>query len=408
MSRKSDDESQRDENSASSYSYPSNDDFLLNQLVQEEGGYPGPEERETFLQRREEISRQIIEVRADNGGLEVAQLRFCLEKFGARDLYAVLNARMNCAGWPQPIQESAWFYRKYRQAFALYGAHRFFLSRGEFETTLDRLGRLSTWHLLMSHDWLQQRERKLRDLLLIDQMLWHDLQPLAPPPRPAEFSAPQPQEYYGPERELLEWGPYLNPELVQHAARNARRWRGARIDLFRMAFDEGLLAGWPGKPPSWAPYYAVRLLGELRAAEFAAPLLALGGRPDDWLSDCLPDAWAMMGKKAMPALWKIIDNQDHGPHARALAASGLYKMADAQPDLRSGVFSGFTDRLSASGSDDSIFNAHLVMNLYKLYGEEADNVLLAAFERGAVDLKFFLMGSVDLMDWGVVEIMQAM
>jgi len=190
---------------------------------------------------------------------------------------------------------------------------------------------------------------------------------------------------------------------VQHAARNAKRWRGALVYLFRLTLDEGLLAGWPGEPSSWAPYYAVRLLGELRAAEFVAPLLVLVDRADDWLSDCLPDAWASMGKKAMPALWEIVDNKDHAPETRALAASGLYKMADAKPGLRSSVIKGFIDRLSASSSNDSIFNAYLVMNLLKLHTEKADHVIPAAFRRGVVDRKLFMMGSVDLIDWVVAE-----
>ena len=353
------------------------------------------------MRRREAIVQEINEnLRVNKGVLGKVQVKKYLEEFGPRNTFAVMDAGIRGSDWPEPIAESSWFYRQYRQAFALYGERRSFFSRSEYEATLLRWGRLSSWHALLLIE-IQSRERYLRDQLFIDQILWKDLQPATPPLRPAGFFAPQPQEYHGPERDLLKWGANLNPEMVGEAANQPKRWKKAAADLARMALDEGLLAGWPGEPPSWAPYYAVRLLGKLGAAEFAATLAALTNRADDWLSDCLPEAWASMGKKAMPALWEIIDNQKHVPEMRALAISGLYRMAGANPGLRTGVVKGFIDRLISSDSNNAVLNAHLVMNLIKLNAEESDGVNYAAFERGAVDNKLFEMGSVDIHDYVV-------
>jgi hypothetical protein len=64
------------------------------------------------------------------------------------------------------------------------------------------------------------------------------------------------------------------------------------------------------------------MLGHLRAHEHAAPLLALLDRQNDWLSDQLLTVWTQMGLKAIPALWKYLDDLSRPPKQRGLVLGG--------------------------------------------------------------------------------------
>lgn len=359
---------------------------LMRALVEKEG-YPAPEEREAILRRRGEIMREMIsDMLVNSGAQPQARGRQFIEKYGARDTAAVLNAMQRSFTRPEPFAEDAWLYRQYRQAYARFGSGRPFLSYQDYEAGTVEWGQLSARRELLPLKLPpSRRERELQDQLLTPPALWEDLLPSSPPPRPAEFTAPPAQEYRGPERDLLDWGADLDSKRIQRAARDAARWIPAIADLARMALDEGLLSGWPGEPAAWAPYHALHLLGAMRSGEYAAPLLALARRENDWLSDGLPEVWAQMGESVIPALWAMIGNQEDVPEPRALAASGLQKLAQARPSLRAAVVQGFADRLAAPGPTNAILNAYLILILKKMDAAEAGPAIRAAFERGAVD-----------------------
>ncbi len=364
------------------------DEELMRALVEKEG-YPVPEEREAILRRRGEIMREMISDMLVNSGIhQQARGRQFIEKFGARDTAAVLNAMQRSFTRPEPFAEDAWLYRQYRHAYARFGGGRPFLCYKDYEAGTAEWGKIAARREMLPLKLApSRRERELQDQLLTPPALWEDLLPPSPPPRPAEFAAPSAQQYQGPERDLLDWGPDLDLKRIQRSARDAARWQPALTDLARMALDEGLLAGWPGEPAAWAPYHALHLLGAMRAAEYTAPLLALARRENDWLSDLLPEVWAQMGESVMPALWAILANDDDIPEPRALAASGLQKLAQARPALRAAVVQGFADRLIAPGPTNAIFNAYLILILKKMDATEAGPAIRAAFERGAVDKK---------------------
>lgn len=368
---------------------------LIRALVEKEG-YPAPEEREAILRRRGEIMREMIQDMLVNSGVnQQARGRQFLEKYGARDTAAVLNAMQRSFARPEPFAEDAWLYRQYRLAYARFGSGRQFLSYKDYEEGTAEWGMITARREMLPIQLPpSRRERELQDLLLTPPALWEDLLPHSPPPRPSEFSAPPTQEYQGPERDLLDWGPDLDLKRIQRVARDSARWTPALPDVARMTLDEGLLAGWPGEPSAWAPYHALHLLGALRAGDYAARLVALARRENDWLSDRLPEVWAQIGESVVPALWKIIDNHDDTPEPRALAASGLQKLSQTKPVLRAVVVQGFSDRLSAPGPANAILNAYLILILKNMSAEEAGPAIRAAFKRGAVDRRIMELEDV--------------
>ena len=175
------------------------------------------------------------------------------------------------------IAEEAFLYRHYRQAFARFGATRPFLNRKDYEALVFEHGILLARRKFIAvvEKEPSARERKLRDLLLLDSRYWQDLIPPAIPPRSAGFKAPSPRTYGPPEKGRPTWGWDLDEAWIDQEAKNRGMWLPVIPKLVEMTLDEGLLGGWPGEPASWAPYYALHLLGRLQAHSYAGALLAL-------------------------------------------------------------------------------------------------------------------------------------
>jgi len=362
--------------------------------IAEKQGYPPPGGIQSILARRGEIMRAMLKDMMMNGGEDQQQrARRFVQQYGERDTAAVLYALQISFQRPEPYAEAPWLYRQYRRAFGRFGGDRRFLGSREYDELSAEWGKLGAQRMLLPLKLRpSRREHELQDLLLAPQAIWEDLLPADPPARPQEFNAPPAGEYTGPESELLLWGPELSPQKTVAAARQAERWRSAVPDLLRMCLDEGLLAGWPGEPASWAPGHALVLLGVLGHHESIAQLASLTRRPDDWLSDLLPGVWAQMGAAAMPALWRVLDNAGDIPEPRALAAAALQRLSQANPKLRPAIVQGLIERLGTGQPADTVLNAYLIMILRSLEEQATTaeaaaitDAVAAAYAAGMVD-----------------------
>ncbi|MEW5871447.1 MAG: hypothetical protein AB1894_19395 [Chloroflexota bacterium] len=305
------------------------------QAILAQEGYPSPEERWTILQRRGEIMREVIsDMLSSSGRSQEGRARLFIQKYGQRDALAVLNSLQRGFQRPSYIAEESWIYRQYRQAFARFGGERRFLNYAEYEELTGETVRIEAMRYLSPVELRPSKHlQQMRELTLTPPALWEDLLPPDTPRRPADFHAPQAEVYRGPEQELLALGWDLNLQAVDS---QAARWRAAIPDLARMALDAGLLNGWPGETASWAPYYALHLLGVLRAHEYAARLMALYQRADDWLADRLPDAWGRMGAAAAPALVGLVGRQAAAAKAARPGSNGPASFGRGRPPAAPG------------------------------------------------------------------------
>jgi hypothetical protein len=297
------------------------------------------------------------------------------------------------------LTDEPMLYRDYRRVFARYGGPRRFLDRQEFEALTFEHAMLFGKRQLVALIARQpdKRERELYDLLLKEADLWQDITPPAVPPRPADWSALPSGEYTGPAQALLQWGCDLDDGRIAARAREAARWQPAIPELARMTLDDGLLEGWPGIAASWAPYHALNLLGYLRAHEYARPLLALIDRPNDWLSDQLPQVWARMGLAAEPVMWEYLEDMSHPAQKRGIALAGLEALAKANASQRAGMVAELAERLQNSAASEAQVNGLIVFVLNRMKAVQARDVIAQAFKQGKVDTKVMTPADVEFL-----------
>lgn len=359
--------------------------------------YPSPAERERIIARRNDLMRQLITATVIPGEADL-QLPQLIRQYGSKEIGLVMGLIQKSMAGAELIGDEARVYRDYRQAYARFGGDRPFLSQAEHATLMGEYVRLNAPRIFQDQSGAaSEREQELYDLLLIQADYWADITPPAVPPRPSNFHSPTPGSYSGAASSLLARGWDLNDNYLAEQVRKTVRWANAVPDLAAMALDAGLLDGWPGETPSWAPYHALVMLGLLRAHEHAGDLLALLDQENDWLSDRLPVAWARMGPQAEPALWTYVDSAGHAAEQRGVALKGLQLIAQRYADRRSTIVQGFMDRLDAHSADDAELNAYIVHMLNQIDAVEARDAIARAFEQGKIDTTIMTPDDVDML-----------
>lgn len=169
-------------------------------------------------------------------------------------------------------------------------------------------------------------------------------------------------------------------------------------ELLRVAADEELHGADSDDSRVYAPIHAWRVLGQLRAAEAAAPLAKLLLRyEDDWAREELPRALGLIGEPAIEPARAVMANEFADSYTRAAAAAALHEAAVRHPDLRDGVVSLLTEQLRAWPEQGETVNGFLIDYLTELGAVEAAPLMQAAFEAGLVDT--FIRG-----DWEDVQV----
>lgn len=199
-------------------------------------------------------------------------------------------------------------------------------------------------------------------------------------------STPQPPSYPPPLDRLLGLG--------EMGARR-REWRDYLVmgftaehvpDLLRMSADEDLHQADADDPRVYAPLHAWRVLGQLRAAEAAAPLAELLLRYDDgWARENLPRVLGMIGEPAMQPARAVLANGSAPLFTRVAAASALHEIGDQHPELRDGAVSLLIDQLRSWPEQDESLNGFLIDYLVELGAVEAAPLMEAAFQAGLAD-----------------------
>ncbi len=145
------------------------------------------------------------------------------------------------------------------------------------------------------------------------------------------------------------------------------------------------------EPECFAPIHALRLLGELRAAEMIEPLLREFPLELYYQDEQLPRTWsneatqmiAQIGAPVADALWTIGDNSDWSVDGRGAALSALVSMTALAPELREPLVTGVRERLARC--DDRQLAGHLILALGSLGVGEVYGEVMALYRQGHVD-----------------------
>ncbi len=285
------------------------------------------------------------------------------------------------------LSDESAIYRQYRKSFSRFGGSRRFLNPDELDdlkAELSRLeirrsGRFGGPPLSVGEEG---RRLELRALTLTPAILCDDLMPEDPPVRPDAFEPLGSAGHAASVAGVVGLGAEGRAEALVEAGAVTI---GDIENLIGVATDDRLLDGWPGERAAWAPMHAVRALGLLKAARAARPLLGLLGRPNDWISDLLPEAWAAMGPEAMPALWPYAQDSKRQPKSRGLVLYGLARLAQRHPAVRREVIEGLVAMLDRSDGTDRQAMSYAAFALGELKARDAWPAIERAFDRGMTD-----------------------
>jgi hypothetical protein len=357
--------------------------------------HPSPSERLRLIARRDELTKDLINIYARGKAPAESQVKKLVAEYGGKEVLHISTVLQRQFQKSDFLIDEPEIFRHYRLGFARFGGTRPFLSKaGQDELNYEH-ARLYSQREFHSRLPLKPspREQELKDLLLMAWPFWEDITRPDVPPRPASY--PAPASHPEPLSTLLTWGWHLDPQRI---SRESATFQNSQPGLEKMLFDETLLNGWPGESASWAPWHALHLLGALRASGYARRVVDLFNQPNDWLSDCLPQVWAQMGPGVEPALWDILDDPGCKPDQRGLAAAGLQKLIQNQGIPRLPAIHAMADRLQSDWTDNAIVNAYIVFVLNRLEAVEVKDAIRLAFEQGRVDT-----GTMDVRDVSFLE-----
>jgi hypothetical protein len=159
-------------------------------------------------------------------------------------------------------------------------------------------------------------------------------------------------------------------------------------ELLRMIADENLNQADPEDDAVWAPVYAWRILGNLRAKEAIQPLLEQIDldEGDDWALNDIPKVLAMIGPPAFRPMAQYLADEKHPMYSRAAIAEGMVSMAQQYPQLRQDCITCIEQSLSQYAKNDPSLNGLLVCNLIDLEAAETMPVIQQAYQKNCVDV----------------------
>jgi len=158
--------------------------------------------------------------------------------------------------------------------------------------------------------------------------------------------------------------------------------------LIELVMDEELNSDRVEEPELSAPMHAIRLLGELRAAEAVDALIWYLQSEDDWLNEYLPRALGQIGQPAIEPLRAALHDPDLHTWGLITAANGLRHAATHHPELRDDVVRILTERLDVRDdprADVEDLNGTIVSALCDLKATESLRSIRRAYHDELVD-----------------------
>lgn len=173
-------------------------------------------------------------------------------------------------------------------------------------------------------------------------------------------------------------------------------------DLILLATDHELRWGEEDDdaPEVWAPVHAWRALGQLRAEAAIEPLMEWFDYKydDDWITEELPQVYALIGPAAIAPLAAYLeDSVHHTEDARVSAVSCLEEIGKDWPEARDECVAILTRQLELFAENGAELNGFIIASLINLKAIEAAPVMECAFAAKKVDV--MIAG-----DWNDVQV----
>lgn len=198
------------------------------------------------------------------------------------------------------------------------------------------------------------------------------------------------QPYHPPVAELLTLG-----SVDDHSDYARHGFQPEHVpELVRMATDP-VLNHADTEGELWAPMHAWRVLGDLRAAEAAAPLVQFLGTLDDDYAGDLGLSIARIGAPAYPHLVALLRDTARSSGARAVAAEALAQLATIEPALRDECVAVLTDVVASEPEQEVVEMA--ADGLLDLKAAESAPAFRRALEDGRLN-------ESDCGDWEDVQV----
>lgn len=140
-------------------------------------------------------------------------------------------------------------------------------------------------------------------------------------------------------------------------------------------------------PEAWIPLHCARALGQLRAVEATAPLLAvLEALPDDdWFATDLASAMALIGPGALPMLAAYLADESKDLYDRSSTAECIAAIGQQHPEAKDGCVHTLQGQLALYAHTDPTLNGLLVSDLLDLKALDAMDTIRLAYQTGHVD-----------------------
>jgi hypothetical protein len=159
-------------------------------------------------------------------------------------------------------------------------------------------------------------------------------------------------------------------------------------DLIRMACDAELNQAESTSSEVWAPMHAWRALGQMRAEEAVAPLLAFlkTAEDDEAAAEELPAVFGMIGQAAVRPISEFLSDRSNPEAAVSTALIGIKEIAARHPECRSECVGILVRTLEPQAEMDPLIGGLAVSALIDLRAVEAIDAVRDAFRRDAVDI----------------------
>ena len=155
-------------------------------------------------------------------------------------------------------------------------------------------------------------------------------------------------------------------------------------ELIELATEEDL--DWDDEVECYAPIYAYRALGQLRAESAIRPLISLLDNNDsDWFMEELPVVFGLIGAASIPELRDYLNSSESSIWSKVAASGGLEQIASRYPQHRDECVALITDVLSRHQRQPPELNGNLVGRLLDLQALESVDAIEKAYKEGPMD-----------------------
>lgn len=167
--------------------------------------------------------------------------------------------------------------------------------------------------------------------------------------------------------------------------------RGAEAVAPLLELAQDTQALFEPEPASLGPLHALRLLGEFKPVEAAAPLLQRLPLPEQeqptqgaflWTQEA-PQIIANFGADVLPIVVSVADDMAAPPLRRGAAYATLSFLARTTPELRAEIVAALHERLDRE--PDNTARGYIVAALAQLQAREAYNAIMDAYKTKRVD-----------------------